>query len=188
MTPELRKIKDRCYIGDGAGCWIWRGAKVKSKCGNTFTPRIYAVDYTTDPSGNTKTIQTGMRAAWHALTRKPIPSGHRIFHASCKNDLCINPAHLACQSTKAWGESVRQSGNWRNVPARKIANQAINCKRAAATAEQVREIYASSETGRALSKRLGISVNVISRIKNQKTFYAQRALGNPWAGLLRVTT
>lgn len=184
MTPTtLPDIKGRCHIDSITGCWLWRGATSPSNGGLTLQPRIHATCYTTDPTGATKKTQTGNRAAWHTANQKPLPKGWRVFKADCcTNGLCINPEHLKAGTTKQWGQSVARNGNWKNVPSRIAANRASGRRNAALTNEQLREVQLSSETGLALAARMGVSPQLISRHRRQKTA-ASRAV-NYWGGLL----
>ena len=176
-------IKDRCHTDDLTGCWIWRGAVGLSNGGTTRQPRVHSVDYTADPSGNTKTVQTGNRAAWHAFTGRPIPKGHRVYKlACCAGGLCVNPAHLACGTTTEWGQAVAAQGRWKSSNARIQANRAIGRKRSVVSAAMLADIRTSSETGEALAARLGIGRTVVSRARRgqMKSMLA----GNPFAGLI----
>ena len=184
MTP-LQRIKGRCTVDEITGCWIWKGATSQSNGGATRQPRMHSEDYTLDPTGKTKTVQTGNRAAWHAKTGKPIPKGHRVFKsAECNDELCVNPDHLQCGTMKEWGQSVADKGIWKGIAVRINANRLIGRKQAALTPEQVRAIHASGDTGLALADRFEVSPQLVSRVRNQRMAYVRQAIGNPWGGLL----
>lgn len=182
---ELSRLKGRCYIDPITGCWLWKGATSMSNGGTTEQPHVYSTDYTKDPSGATKTVQTGNRAAWHAHTGKPIPAGHRVYKAACcSHNLCINPAHMACGTNTDWGRSVQAKGIWRGVPARINASRITGKKRAKITRAMALEIINSEETGIALAARLQLTPKMVSKARNQRIPYVRELVGNPWSGLL----
>lgn len=183
MTP-INKIKDRCRIDELSGCWIWTGATSVSNGGQTHQPRAWSVDYSKDLSGKTKTVQTGNRAAWHAVTGKPIPEGHLVFKAACcTNGLCVNPAHLQCGTTEDWGKSVAAKEIWKDQQTRIQANRAIGRARSVVTPELVREIQSSSESGLSFAARTGIPNSVISRVRRGQ-LKSVVSVNNPFLGLM----
>lgn len=184
MTP-IDRIKSRCTVDEITGCWIWKGGTSPSNGGKFRQPRIHSEDYTADPTGKTKAIQTGNRAAWHAYTKKPIPDGYRVFKANhCHDGLCVNPAHLKCGTFADWGRSIAEKAVWRGVSARINANRLSGRKRAGLTPEQVLEVQTSDEKGVVIAKRLGVSQQLISDARNQRLAYVRQTTGNPWGGLL----
>lgn len=169
---EFEKIKGRCHIDSDTGCWHWRGGTSKG------VPRIYATDYTLGE----KTVQTGIRAVWHAITGEPIPDGWRVFHTRCTNQDCLNPAHLDCGPTADWGKQVAKSGQWKGQSARIKANRAIGRKKSKVTPELLTLIQGSNQTGLELSSQLGIGRSVISKAKRGQ-LVSIVSVGNPFAGL-----
>lgn len=183
-TQHLDQIKGRCRIDDFTGCWVWAGATSPSNGGLTNQPRVWTPDYSKDPSGKTKTVQTGNRAAWHAYTGKPIPTGHRVFKSSiCFNGLCVNPAHLQCGTTGEWGKLVTQKAIWKGQKTRIQANRAIGRTRSTVTPSLAREIQASNETGVQIATRTGLSYSIVSKVRKGQLVSVQ-ALNNPFAGLM----
>ena len=177
-------IKDRCRVDEFTDCWIWTGATSPSNAGKTRVPRVWATDYSADPTGATKTIQTGNRAAWHATTRKPIAPGHRVYRSStCGNLLCVNPDHLSCGSFTDWGKAVAKRGTWKGSNTRIQANRAIGRKRSHITAEMLHEINHSNDTGQALSVRLGVRATVISKARRGEM--KSWGVANPFSGLMK---
>lgn len=184
MTPALQKIKDRCRIDSITGCWLWTGAVAMSNGGATKQARIHTEDYTQDETGNTKRVQPGNRAAWHALTGKPIPAGHRVFKtADCNDTLCVNPAHMQCGTTNDWGNSLASKGVWKGQAARIRANRAIGRTRSNVTPSVAAEILNSNETGQQLSARLQLGPTVVSRVRRGQMRSIQQ-INNPFAGLM----
>ena len=183
MSP-IDKIKDRCRIDTFTGCWVWAGALSPSNGGKTKQPRLWAPDYTLDASGNTKTVQTGNRAAWHASTGAAIPAGWRVFKAAaCNNGLCVNPAHLQCGSTSAWGQSVAAKAIWKGQQTRIKANRATGRARSYVTTDMAREIQASDETGVQISARTGLNNSIVSKVRTGQ-LVSVLAINNPFSRLM----
>lgn len=76
----------------------------------------------------------------------PIPEGHHIDHL-CRVTACINPAHLEAVLPR---ENVRRTSRVKLNP------------------DLVREIRASTETGPVISRRLGVSHQLISAVRTRK--------------------
>lgn len=74
----LDDLRDRCHIDDDTGCWIWRGATTRARP-SLWLPAIG----TRTSSGNAICILvTGER-----------PKKGAIWHVTCGETLCCNPAH-----------------------------------------------------------------------------------------------
>lgn len=171
----LERIKGSCHIDEITGCWIWMGALSAGRY-----PRVHAANLS---KGGVMQVQTGARAVWQASTGKPIPQGHRVYHASCTNERCICPAHLACGPTTEWGKALSKQGKWKGQAKRISANRAIGRKRSVVSLDALRDIQASDETGRAMALRLGLNESVVSKARRGELKSLQ-VLANPFAGLL----
>jgi hypothetical protein len=167
----LEEVRQMCHVDEG-GHWIWRGAMSGGR------PNVKAPDYTKNEGRNKS--QRGARAVWHLKNKKPVPEGHRVF-VSCGERGCINPAHVKCECVREWGKKVAESGVWKNDPRKIIANRAKNMRRSKVTVETMQIILSSPKTGRQLAKDLGLSHNVVSRIRLGQ--FVSLAAGNPFAGL-----
>src|SRR5687768_11290711 len=89
MTKELLKQRIRCSVWvDRKGCWVWGG------------PTAYAPNEQDRPYG-----YLAIGGKRHSVRRIVYELydlgklGDNAVVASCKNSLCVNPAHLA-KSTK----------------------------------------------------------------------------------------
>lgn len=171
----LQNIKDRCYVDDISGCWLWRGGLSDDK-----HPRIYAPNLS---KGGAMDVQTGARAVWQAHTGKPIPKGHRVYHKGCADHGCVNWEHLACGPTADWGRELTRKGCWKNQPKRMAANQAISRARSTVTTDQAAQVLRSNATGRVLSQETGLSVSLISRIRRGE--HSSVRTKNPFLGLMK---
>jgi hypothetical protein len=169
----LEEIRESCFIDDESH-WIYRGAHVKD------VARIYAPDFTRDPSGQTMTVQTGRRAVYHLMTGKPIPKNWRVW-SKCTELRCINPDCLVAGSIKMHGRARAKSGVNKNLTSHILANRKIAAKRTKITRAVADDILGSNDTNVVLAARLGLHRETISRVR--RGLY--QAPGNPFQGLLR---
>ena len=169
----LADVRGRCHIDD-EGHWLWGGAT------SDGYPRIWAPEYTLH-AGAMRT-QTGRRAVYHLKVGKAIPKGWRVF-STCGERLCLNPEHSVCEAVAKRGAKVAASGKLKGVIARIVANRATNQRRSKLTAEMVETIRTSKATGLALAAQLGISHQLISRIRRGRPT-AFDAVGGIFTGLL----
>lgn len=152
MARTIKEIKDRCEVEDGH--WLWTGAL------SAGLPNIYAPDHT---SGGMRS-QRGARAVWHIKTGKAVPEGHRVFN-TCREPLCVNPAHVECMPCSEWGEQVAQSGRWKGNAKRIAANRRTGRARSHLDPEKITRILVSDKTGNALAAELGACRSSISRVR-----------------------
>lgn len=169
----LAEVRGRCRI-DGEAHWLWSGAT------SDGYPRIWAPDYTLH-DGAMRT-QTGRRAVWHLKTGRAIPSGWRVF-GNCGERLCLNPEHAASEAVAKRGAKVAKSGKLKGVIARIVANRATNQRRSKLTPEMVETIRTSTATGEALAAQLGVSRQLISKVRRGKPICFD-AVGGIFTGLL----
>jgi len=167
----LDDIRARCVMRDGH--WIFRGART-----NDGFPKLWAPDYT---NGGRMTAQIGRRAVWHVATRQPIAPGHRVW-GTCECRDCLRPDHMHCGSMQEWGAHMAEIGIHKNSVARKIDNYRRALKLCKMTPAQVLEVQASSETGRALSQRMGIRESTISKARRGQLLVHP---AGAFAGLMR---
>lgn len=166
----LAELKARCEI-EGT-CWVWPSATAQNRA------RIHAFDY---GKGRAMT-QDGRRAAWQMKHRKAIPNGWRAF-GTCDVPLCVNPDHCEPMSVAEYGRRTADAGVLRGNMRRVIANRAICRKRTAVTREIYEAVLASDKTGVELAKELGITRNVISKIRTGK-FASMEPAGGIFTGLI----
>jgi hypothetical protein len=152
----LADIRDRCCVVDGH--WMWKGAFSKGQGGQT---RIWAPDYT---RGGVMYSQPGPRAVWHAKTGSAIPEGNRIFRTCCEVR-CVNPDHVACQHVAERGKQIADSGKWKGVPARIVANRTTTQKRSTVTGEALELILKSDLVAREITALTGVGRTTISRLR-----------------------
>ena len=162
----LEEIRGRCVVTED-GHWLWRGALRAD--GRAC---IWAPDFT---RGGMQT-QAGPRAVWHAHTGKPIPPHWRVY-GTCGEQTCCNPAHVKCSSETDYGKWLTSVGLFKGKTRRILANRAIGRARSKLTPELIQEIQSSTETGVALSLRLGLRTTLISRVKRGET-KAHQAVGS----------
>lgn len=100
---------------------------------------------------------------------------------TCGNTLCLNPAHMK-QITRA--EHLRRNNQSVAAKARKSANvtKAIRAQRAKLTMDQARYVRASDKTLSALAGELGVSFQLLSKVRRGEAWPELQA--SPFAGLM----
>lgn len=173
---KLSELRDRCEIEDRH--WIWTGAT------SGGGPHIWAPDFTKFEDGR-KVCQRGPRAIWHIKTKKPIPAGHRVYR-TCKEPMCINPAHIECIPTAEWGRRLRESGEWRGDLRIIARNRKTSRGRSPMTPQKVEAILASPEKGhRELARELGVPHGAVARVRSGE-FTSLTPVGSVFAGLFAM--
>lgn len=176
----LEELHGACRIepaDTGSDHLIWAGGMSKK------FPRVWAPDYTkTKKLAAAETVmasQPGRRAAWHLTTGRALPNGWRVF-ATCDEELCV--AHFGAGPTEKVGKEISTRGKLKHSIRRKLANRAIGRARSKLDQDAIEEIRQSSETGLALSSRLGVAPSVISKIRVHG-FPSYEAIGGFASGL-----
>ena len=154
----LADIKGGCRIDEG-GHWIWAGAR--SAMG---APRIYGVDLTIDPAGNTYKVQHGKRAVWHLKTGQPIKPLHRVY-SRCRVPGCVRPSCLICETESQYGARLRATGVLRGSLTRRLINHRNNLRNRAISDEQLSEIRAGGQTDAELAVKFGVHRGTVSRYR-----------------------
>lgn len=131
---------EKCIPEPNSGCWLWMGNVLWNGYGTIWRDRKHAYAH---------------RISWE-LTTGPIPDGLCVCHR-CDNPVCVNPAHLFLGTTADnMADKVRKG---RHQPGEKAPWAKLK-------ADDVREIRASSDTGRALALRYGLNQSNISRVRS----------------------
>lgn len=147
---------------EDCGCLIWQ----RSCCNGHPAARL---------DGKTVLVR---RVLWAALHGE-IPAG-RIVRMTCESALCINPEHMELTSYKKLGKQLGALGVM-SGPVRSAAIARAKRKtHAKLTDAAVRDIRSSSERGRVLAARHGVSQAHISKVQKHK---AWRDFSSPFAGL-----
>lgn len=147
---------------DDAGCRVWQRG-----CCNGHPAVRHA--------GRTTLVR---RLIWERM-HGPIPGG-KIVRMTCETARCIEPEHMCLTTHKRLATELGALG---------VMSGPIRSARIAATKQRqsclltqglVDEIRSSAETGVSLAARLGLSENLISKIRTHKTW---RTLG-PFSALV----
>lgn len=156
----LDDIKDRCTVDEDTGCWHWKGALSEGKW-----PRIHAPNHR--KPGSPMEVQTGRRAVWHVKTGVAIPENHRVY-GTCTDPQCLNDAHMRCGPPRDWGKHLAKTGAYKNKVTRQIASRRTGRARSVLTADLIAEIQQSTESGREIVRRTGLSDQTVSKARNGK--------------------
>lgn len=176
---SLDEVRARCRIvpahdsDDGREHWVFRGAL------HTGMPQIHAPNFSLDPSGKVLTSQSGTRAVWHLVHRKALPGGWMAW-ARCTVPGCVNPACITAGSRQAHGRATTRSGQWRQQPARILANLRNTASQRKITRAVADDILGSNDSNLALAARHGLHKGTVSRVRRG----LKRVPGNPFQGLM----
>lgn len=180
-NPKNRSLKDVKrffkYVvksEDPDGCWIWIGALNNKK---TKAPVFSGLDIGEVPDNGfsnrgrprTKNSKSRMCSAprWiYEVMEGEIPRGMNLNHSvHCESvgagKRCVNPNHVSVGTQLENVQQAHELG---------LMNQAKgeDHVHAILTSEQVKEIYLSTESNAAISKRMGITHGAISLIRLDK--------------------
>ena len=163
---EVRAMSTRDPV---THCWNWLGAK-----NNNGHPIINTIDYTK----GTKRTMFGARAVWQIAHECEVPSwATRVFRC-CGNGACVNPAHLRlAKDTAEMFSHLRRAGYLKGtgdpVKRRAAARKGHIAMGQKPTDESVvRAIKAAppSVTGVQLARELGVTQQVVSRIRTGRAY------------------
>lgn len=131
-------------------CWNWRASRIKKDWHGQWR----------NAAGQTELVH---RAAWR-LFKGDIPKGMFILH-HCDNPICVNPSHLFMGS---------QSDNAKDMWQKRRANPGISIGEkhgmSKITADIVRAIRSSTESGVALAAKFGITATTVCDIRKRRTW------------------
>lgn len=152
---SLNAIKGRCFVDSETGCWLWRGAMVRSttrKIGPTTRVWLPA-----GACGERASITTAAKAAW-MLAGKALPDGCVVWRHVCTRTDCINPAHGKSGTRQEMHKAMASSGRHKGNPMRAVVN-AQNRASMLTPVDVVRRaevMFAAGELQKTIRAELGI--------------------------------
>lgn len=149
LTEEARFLK-RVIVGKPTECWTWTGSVMKVGWHGQWR----------NAAGE---IEPTHRAAWR-LFKSPIPEGVHILHR-CDNPICVNPGHLFMGT-----QSTNMLDMWAKGRARPKTHLGEKHGMSKVTAEIVKEIRASEESGTVLAAKFGIKPTTVCDIRKRRTW------------------
>lgn len=126
-------------------CWLWSGCRVRGY-GHL---RVGGV------------LVRAHRFAWE-VAFGPVPPGHSVCH-HCDNPACVNPGHLFL-GTHA--ENMRDMA----IKGRSCPWPGESNPRAKLTADEVAEIRRRPDPRSTLAREFGVSLSLISAIRNRRVW------------------
>ena len=153
LSPALR-FKKYVRVNSTTGCWEWLGYVRKEKGYG-----IFAMGDVQIPAH---------RAAW-LLFRGPIPPDPQHTYGTlhvlhdCDVKSCVNPDHLFLGTHRDNMQDAKRKGI-------RMGSQGPPYHRAKLSAQQVYEIWVSTEDPRVLAQRLGMNKTTIYAIKMRRTW------------------
>lgn len=129
-----------------AGCWIWSATTNWGGYGQFYLGGRLV----------------GAHKAAHQLFKGPVPDGVEVCH-TCDVRNCVNPAHVFIGTKSDNMKDAAEKG--------RLAHRTAKL-----TSEQADEVRRSTERGVDIAKRLGVSQNIISRIRRGQSYEKPHAL------------
>lgn len=144
-SAEIR-FEKRISISED-GCWEWTGSHSDTGYGCFYDGKAYHAH----------------RYSW-IRTNGPIPDGMLVLHR-CDNRSCVNPAHLFLGSHRENSVDMVQKG-------RNSTHDTAGERHGASklTDAAVREIRASTLTGRELAAKFGVSESAVSLVRRGRSW------------------
>ncbi len=149
----IKEWFDTRYVKDESGCWLWQGHLSNKGYGMVGQTALAVKQY-------------GTRLAHrisYMLVHGKIPSSTAVMHV-CDVPLCVNPEHL-CSGT--------QLDNMRDMWRKNRGKRGDDHYNAKLNTEQVKWVKLKLSLGRScrsLARTLGVSHQLISDIKQGKTW------------------
>ena len=158
----LQDLKDRCVIDPITGCWNW------SMSISQGLPNVHIPHPVTGERIKTK----GRRAALMLKTGQLLPSGwFAIRKPTCESPICCNPDHAFMGDGKAYGESVKALGTFKNSPARIAANtKTVRSTRCKLTLDQAALVRNDERPVNEIAEDYGVSKTTVYYIKRGVTY------------------
>lgn len=134
---------------DDAGCRVWQ------RCCCNGHPAVRR-------AGRTELVR---RLIWEQM-HGPIPA-KKIVRMTCETRLCIEPEHMSITTYQRLAKELGAIGVM-SGPIRSARIAATKLRTSAVTPDIVDEIRNSAETGVAMAARMGLSPNLVSKIRLHK--------------------
>lgn len=130
-------------------CWNWKGSRKKGWHGQW--------------RNGLGQIELAHRAAWRIM-KGEIPPGMFVLHR-CDNPACMNPSHLFLGT-----QADNLKDMWAKGRARPGVSKGEKHGNAKLTAELVRDIRSSQESGVELARRLNLTTTTICDVRKRRTW------------------
>lgn len=156
MEPTVEAIRAKCEILDN-GCWVWKGSN-----DGQGQPRMRL------PKSRTL---VNVRRVILETTGQYL--GNLRSTTCCGTPLCVNPEHIMAISCSTLIQRAAKRTGYAQKADRCAAISASKRKNSPLTAELVAEIRTSSESTRAIARRMGVcqaSIQAIRRGETWKTY------------------
>ena len=144
---SIDDLRDRCHIDDITGCWVWRYGFDGQGRPNVWMPALR------------KSTSMGV-AICALLTGKP-PKPGTVWHVTCRNKLCANPAH------RQEGDRSTQmlAAKYRHTPVSRARISVGKRGQSRLSPEQIAEIEGSTLKLSEICARYGISQTHASNLR-----------------------
>lgn len=150
-------IPDPAIYGDIGACWVWTGALLQQRADGPRYGRFSISKHVWRYAHHVAMESAGVDVS--VLSRRTVAM-HR-----CDNRSCCNPAHLTIGT-----QSQNVADGFRRNGRVSTSGPGERGPRAILTWDKVRQIRSSTETGRVLAARFGVSPRSILAIRKGETW------------------
>jgi hypothetical protein len=174
-VATVHDLRARSIVDPATHCWAWQGAQIKG------SPRIWALDI----DKLDKTVLSGPRAVWYIANGTAL--GSKVAYMACWNKGCVCPVHVRAASRAEVNRQAGKAGTFtRTGPA--LAATVANLAKARAARGAIDtpphlvlavRAVAGTTTQQEISRRLGLTKTVVSRIVRGQSFRHLVAEGTP---------
>jgi hypothetical protein len=153
----LEGLKDRCFVDEDTGCWLWRAALSAGQ------PKVWVPPGVLSDAG---AVMPAGRAAWLLSGNKA--RSDQVVYRTCGCQECVAPEHGIAVTRKAMGKHVAESDRWKNNPARVIANakNRHGLAKPREIVQQAEQMFSEGVPQKIIRERLGISQRTAVAIKS----------------------
>lgn len=159
----LEDLRQRCWVDDVTGCWLWRQAVATSR--GCTVPMVH-LSAGVIPGVDRNATVPAPRAAWLLSGRKLEP-GHVVWRHVCEAGLCINPAHCRAGTRPEALAAVAATGRNRGKPERAVRNtlSRMHMVKPAEVVHQAEAMFAAGRLQKDVRAELGLSQKTAAAIR-----------------------
>lgn len=167
----LKHLKDRSVVTDD-GHWLW---SLGSMHNDGKTPLV-SVGKACKKVPNLAGKRAAGRRVAHLLNGGELKSGW-VVYSTCNHPMCLSPHHVAAGPREEAVSHAVESGAFR-TPAKRAAHTKNGEAKRKLTDQQAREVAAMSGTVVEIAEKMGVSREVVRRIRRRETYVSALPRGS----------